>query len=224
MIFDTTIEHRSTVPSPSSTSRSIFLTLRSFSKFVLLSDTSVHCLRRRAAWRQLPQVRLSTFSRLAHLCVEYLSGIVPAFHKIPLRLASSKVSQLRPISPHLFSCLCALEGNRAPFSLSLFHSACVPCDSRSTGATVVLSFPQTHSIVRLWIIWNMTLVLYHIVLHPSLFESLVDSTSALQKGWGIRDWGPHNASVKSCGKNVRWTGGPGRGTDSIVDSRCRGEV
>ena len=117
--------------------------------------------------------------------------------------------QGQAIAAHLFSRLCALEGNCAPFSLSLSHSACVPCDSRSTGESVALSFPRTYSIVCSWIIWNMTLVLVYFTSFFTLpYSNLhVDSMSVLQKGWGVRDWGPHNASVKSCGKNLRWTRG-----------------
>jgi len=41
---------------------------------------------------------------------------------------------------------------------------------------------------------------------PPFFKISQNKATALgRKGWGVRDWGPHNTGVKSCGKS--WTGG-----------------
>jgi len=122
LTLDTTIEHCSTVSSPSSPSRLTSRTLRPFSKNLLLSDTVVHRSPCRAACRHHLRVCLFTFSPLSRLCVVSLSGIVSPLH---INSPASGLIRVRRLWPISFP-VCVLSRATVAHSLSIDRGGCGP--------------------------------------------------------------------------------------------------
>jgi len=155
----------------------------------------------RAACRHQHRVRLFTLSPLAHLCLEYLSGFVSALH-INVSVSGLVKVTAAQLSPSLFPFVCS-RGQLYPIlSLFLTSLACLVTLDRP-GQPLLASNPVRCAFLdHLGHDFGFYFITFIILPYSN---SHVDYSSTLQEEWGVRDWCPHNASVKSCGKS--WTGG-----------------